>query len=64
MTTNTPRNAQGRQWMFPRIENQWKTPRSSNRVPVIEVGGTNAKVLATGKRTPRKVSSPLKRRNR
>lgn len=48
MTTNTPRNAQWRQRMSQRLETEGRTPRSSNRVLVIEVGGTNVKVLATG----------------
>ena len=43
--------------MSPRLKDEGRTPRSSNRVLVIDVGGTNVKVLATGKRTPRKVPS-------
>lgn len=33
------------------------SPRRENNVLVIDVGGTNVKLLATGKRTPRKVPS-------
>ena len=33
------------------------TPRRENNVLVIDVGGTNVKLLATGKRAPRKVPS-------
>ena len=43
--------------MPPRLEGEERTPRSSHKVLVIDVGGTNVKVLATGKRTPRKVPS-------
>ena len=49
--TSTP------QWTTPRSKNGGKVYRSSNKVLVIDVGGTNIKILATGKRTPRKVPS-------
>ena len=41
----------------PRTKNDGKAYRSSHKVLVIDVGGTNVKILATGKRTPRKIAS-------
>lgn len=41
----------------PRSKNDGKAYRNSNKVLVIDVGGTNVKILATGKRTPRKIAS-------
>ncbi|WHZ26608.1 MAG: hypothetical protein OJF51_001403 [Nitrospira sp.] len=38
-------------------KNDGNVHRSFNKVLVIDVGGTNVKILATGKRTPRKVAS-------
>lgn len=40
-----------------RSKNDVKAYRNSNKVLVIDVGGTNVKILATGKRTPRKIAS-------
>ena len=40
-----------------RMKNQKRLPRHSIQVLVIDVGGTNVKVLATGKRASRKVPS-------
>lgn len=57
MTKNTSRKAQRPQWTSSRVKNGGKTPRRSLKVLVIDVGGTNVKVLATGERTPRKVPS-------
>ncbi|HWG95826.1 MAG TPA: ROK family protein [Nitrospira sp.] len=51
------RSTSGRQWTPPREKYDGKAYRSSNKVLVIDVGGTNVKILATGKRTPRKISS-------
>jgi polyphosphate glucokinase len=51
------KNTSGRQWTSPRVKNDGKTPRRPLKVLVIDVGGTNVKVLASGKRAPRKVPS-------
>ena len=51
------KNTSTLQWTTPRSKNDGKAHRSSNKVLVIDVGGTNVKILATGKRTPRKISS-------
>lgn len=40
-----------------RMKSQKRIPRHSIQVLVIDVGGTNVKVLATGKRAPRKIPS-------
>ena len=53
MTKNTSR----RQWTQQRVKDDGETPGSSKKVLVIDVGGTNVKILATGKRMPRKISS-------
>jgi polyphosphate glucokinase len=51
------KNTSGRQWTSPRVKNGGKTSRRPLKVLVIDVGGTNVKVLASGKRAPRKVPS-------
>ena len=51
------KNTSTLQWTMPRSKNDGKAYRSSNKVLVIDVGGTNIKILATGKRTSRKVAS-------
>lgn len=43
--------------MAGRVKDDGRMPRRPPKVLVIDVGGTNVKVLATGKRAPRKVSS-------
>ncbi|HWV45321.1 MAG TPA: ROK family protein [Nitrospira sp.] len=51
------RSTSGRQWTPPREKYDGKAHRNSNKVLVVDVGGTNVKILATGKRAPRKISS-------
>ena len=45
-----------------RVSGGGRTSRCPVKVLVIDVGGTNVKVLVTGKRAPRKVRSPDNRR--
>ncbi len=40
-----------------RVKGDGRIPRRPNKVLVVDVGGTNVKLLATGKREPRKVRS-------
>jgi polyphosphate glucokinase len=51
------KNTSTLQWTTPRSKNGGKAYRSAHKVLVIDVGGTHVKILATGKRTPRKVPS-------
>ena len=57
MATRTSHKKRERQRTTPRVRDNSRTPRRPPKVLVIDVGGTNVKVLATGKRTPRKVPS-------
>ena len=51
------KNTSTLQGTTPRSKNDGKAYGSFNKVLVIDVGGTNVKILATGKRTPRKTAS-------
>lgn len=57
MATKTRRNARGHDQPSHKLKEDGRIPRRAPKVLVIDVGGTNVKVLSTGKRTPRKVSS-------
>lgn len=57
MATNTSRKAREPQGTASEVKNDGRAPRSFLRVLVIDVGGTNVKILATGKHAPRKVPS-------
>jgi predicted NBD/HSP70 family sugar kinase len=43
--------------MSSRVKDDAKTPHRSLKVLVVDVGGTNVKIRATGKRAPRKIPS-------
>ncbi len=57
MATKTPRNTRGHNQRFHKLKEDGRIPRRVPKVLVIDVGGTNVKVLAAGKRKPRKVPS-------
>ncbi len=57
MMRNASRKAGRSQRTPSRVKDDGKASRRSLKVLVIDVGGTNVKVLATGERTPRKVPS-------
>ena len=59
MTPKTSHKARGPQWTIPRVKDGSRTRTSRRRlnVLVVDVGGTNVKILVTGKRTPRKIAS-------
>ncbi len=51
------KSTSGRQWTPPRVKDDGGASRRPRNVLVIDVGGTNVKILASGKRTPRKIAS-------
>lgn len=57
MTTKTSQKERERRRTTPRVHDNRRATRRLPKVLVIDVGGTNVKVLATDKRTPRKVPS-------
>ena len=57
MATNTSRKMRGARLAIPNVKTDIGTSHRPPKVLVIDVGGTNVKVLVTGKRTPRKVPS-------
>ena len=57
MTAKTSLKARRPQWTIPRGKDGSRTHRNSPNVLVVDVGGTNVKILVSGKRMPRKISS-------
>ena len=57
MATKTSEKERERQQTTPRVKYNSRTPRRLHMVLVSDMGGTNMKMLATGKRTLRKAPS-------